>query len=101
MPKASLLVALAATLIAGCGSNGHTDAGQLTPRQSQELRFAAEQASLTCKTGVVKWNLRTARRECEKRTPAELDTAVREVVARCHGGPEVFIGEHFVKCVKR
>ena len=102
MRRASLLLALAAILATGCDSGSHTGGGRLSPRESQELRFAAEQASLRCETGlVVKWNLRTARRECVTPTPAEVWAAVKQLLARCHGESEEFVWPRFVGCVKR
>jgi hypothetical protein len=92
----------AAVVLAGCGAGGARTTGRLPPGVWAELRDSAEQASLKCKPfEVAKINPRTFRRECRKWTREEREAALRQLFARCHGGPELFKGERFVRCVKR
>jgi hypothetical protein len=92
----------AAVVLAGCGAGSARTTARLPPRVWAELRDSAEQASLKCNPfEVAKINPWTFRRECMKRTREEQEAALRQLFARCHGGPELFKGEHFVRCVKR
>jgi hypothetical protein len=59
----------AALLAVGCGADIHHSHPPSAQQISQELRFAAEQASIKCRADeVVKLNPQTLRRECGEMT---------------------------------
>jgi hypothetical protein len=101
MRRRLALLGLAGTLLVGCGVSSHSAARQPSSRLLGELRYAAEQEVLVCSAGrVVTLNAHSLRRECVKRTPAEMWAEIQKLLDRCHGESELFVGRHFVSCVR-